>query len=169
MTLLARTDSADATRALGAALAELAEPDDLLLLAGELGAGKTAFAQGFGRGLGIEERITSPTFTLAHEYEGGRLLLHHIDVYRLEQLEEVLDVGLPELLDDGGVTLVEWGDVIVPALPPDYLEIRLSFGEGDDERTLELAPTGSRWTARTRLLADAVGPWLDKDGEGLAC
>jgi len=98
MTLVARTDSVEATRELGAALAELAEPGDLILLAGDLGAGKTAFTQGFGRGLGIEERITSPTFTLAREYDGGRLLLHHIDVYRLEQLEDIFDVGLPELL-----------------------------------------------------------------------
>jgi tRNA threonylcarbamoyladenosine biosynthesis protein TsaE len=169
MTLVARTDSVDATRALGAALAGLVEAGDLLLLAGELGAGKTALSQGFGRGLGIEERITSPTFTLAREYDTGRLLLHHLDVYRLEQLEEILDVGLPELLDDGGVTLVEWGDVVAAGLPPDYLEIRLTFGEGDDERRLTFLATGSRWQARLRLLGDVIGPWLDKDGEGQPC
>jgi tRNA threonylcarbamoyladenosine biosynthesis protein TsaE len=169
MTLAARTDSVDATRELGAALAVLMEPGDLLLLAGELGAGKTAFTQGLGRGLGIEDRITSPTFTLAREYEGGRLLLHHLDVYRLEQLEEILDIGLPELLDDGGVTLVEWGDVVAPGLPQDYLEVRLAFGEGDDDRLLTFEATGSRWQARTRLLGDVIGPWQDKDGEGQPC
>jgi tRNA threonylcarbamoyladenosine biosynthesis protein TsaE len=166
MTLAARTDSVDATRDLGAVLAGLVEAGDLVLLAGELGAGKTAFTQGFGRGLGIEDRITSPTFTLAREYEGGRLLLHHLDVYRLEQLEEILDIGLPELLDDGGVTLVEWGDVVAPGLPQDYLEIRLAFGDGDDDRLVTVRPTGSRWQARQRVLGDVIRPWRDKDGEG---
>jgi tRNA threonylcarbamoyladenosine biosynthesis protein TsaE len=169
MTLVARTDSVEATRDVGAALAELAEPGDLILLAGDLGAGKTAFTQGFGRGLGIEERITSPTFTLAREYDGGRLLLHHIDVYRLEQLEDIFDVGLPELLDDGGAILVEWGDVVAPAMPPDFLEVRMAFGDGDDDRLLVFAPTGTRWQARTRLLGDVLSRWLDKNGEEAPC
>jgi len=169
MTLVARTDSVEATRELGAALAELAEPGDLILLAGDLGAGKTAFTQGFGRGLGIEERITSPTFTLAREYDGGRLLLHHIDVYRLEQLEDIFDVGLPELLDDGGAILVEWGDVVAPAMPPDFLEVRMAFGDGDDDRLLVFVPTGSRWQARTRLLGDVLSRWLDTNGKEAPC
>ena len=155
----ARTTTADATRALGAALAELARPGDLVLLVGDLGAGKTAFAQGFGRGLGLEGPITSPTFTLARQYEGGRLLLHHIDVYRLEQMEEVFDVGLPELLDEGAVTLIEWGDAIAPALPSDFLEIRIAFGAGDDDRTIELRAVGLSWNARQRAVGQALAPW----------
>jgi tRNA threonylcarbamoyladenosine biosynthesis protein TsaE len=159
VTLIARTTSVDATREIGAALAELARPSDLLLLAGDLGAGKTALAQGFGRGLGIREQITSPTFTLAREYEHGRLTLHHLDVYRLEQMEEVFDIGLPEMLDEGGVTLIEWGDAIIPARPADFLEIRLTFGEGDDERQLVIEAVGPSWSSRSRALAQALAPW----------
>jgi tRNA threonylcarbamoyladenosine biosynthesis protein TsaE len=159
MTLWARSASVDETRSLAAALAELARPGDLILLAGELGAGKTAFAQGFGAALGVSEPITSPTFTLASQYE-GRLDLNHLDVYRMEQLAEVLDVGLPEMLDEDGVTLVEWGDAIIPALQPEYLLVRLSYGEADDDRSLEIAMVGSQWAGRTRALTLALSPWL---------
>lgn len=157
-----RSGSVDETRALASALAELARPGDLLLLVGDLGAGKTAFAQGFGQGLGIDERITSPTFTLAREHRGGRLLLHHLDVYRLDQIAEVHDIGLPELLDEGGVTLIEWGDAIAPALPADFLEVRLSFvdDDGEDDRTIELRVVGPAWSARGRALQRAVVPWV---------
>ncbi|MEO7556940.1 MAG: tRNA (adenosine(37)-N6)-threonylcarbamoyltransferase complex ATPase subunit type 1 TsaE, partial [Acidimicrobiales bacterium] len=129
----------------------------------DLGAGKTAFAQGFGRGLGITDTITSPTFTLAREHDGGRLRLHHIDVYRLEQLEEVLDIGLPELLDDEAATLIEWGDAIIPALPSDFLEIRLAFGDGDDDRVLSFQTVGPHWSARRRSVVEAVAPWASED------
>ena len=88
--LVARTASVLETRDLAAALAELARPSDLLVLVGDLGAGKTAFTQGFGRGLGIDEQITSPTFALVRSYT-GRLDLYHLDVYRLEQVSEALD------------------------------------------------------------------------------
>jgi tRNA threonylcarbamoyladenosine biosynthesis protein TsaE len=164
MGIVARTKSVEQTRELAAALAELARPGDLLLLAGDLGAGKTAFSQGFGRGLGVPGPITSPTFTLAREHEGGRIRLHHLDVYRLEQLEEVLDVGLPELLDDDAVTLIEWGDAIVPALPNDYLEVRLTFLEADDDRELAFTVVGPGWSARTRALSQAVSPWVAGGG-----
>jgi tRNA threonylcarbamoyladenosine biosynthesis protein TsaE len=158
--IVAATHSSDETRALAAALAELARAGDLILLAGDLGAGKTAFAQGFGRALGVDEAITSPTFTLHNRYE-GRLVLNHLDVYRLEQLSEVLDIGLPEMLDERSAILIEWGDAITPALPADFLEIRISFGEGDDDRLFELTPVGPRWSARRRALSTAVKPWAD--------
>jgi tRNA threonylcarbamoyladenosine biosynthesis protein TsaE len=157
--VVARTSSVDGTREVGAAVAGLASPGDVVVLAGDLGAGKTAFVQGFGRALGVEERITSPTFTLVHVYEGGRLPIHHLDVYRLDQLNEALDLGLAEMLDDGGVVLIEWGDAILPVLPHDLLEVRLTFGDGDDDRGIHLRPVGPRWSARTRSLASALEPW----------
>lgn len=170
--IFARTTSVEDTRALAAALAELARPGDLLLLAGDLGAGKTAFTQGFGAALGVTDRITSPTFTLVNSYE-GRLELNHLDVYRLEALAEVIDLGVPEMLDDGGVTVIEWGDAVSPALPADYLEVRFAFTEGaDDERILELVPVGSRWMARTRAVAAALAPWIhegDAPGGSAPC
>lgn len=156
--LRARTSDVASTRSLAAAIASLAASGDLILLAGELGAGKTAFVQGFGAGLGVDDAITSPTFTLAHQYE-GRLPMHHLDVYRLERFAEMDDIGVSELLDGGGVVLIEWGDAVAPALPKDYLEITLTYGEGDDERHLELRCVGSRWTARERVLAEQLEPW----------
>lgn len=158
MVLRARTDGVDATRALAGALAELLEPGDVLLLAGELGAGKTAFTQGLGAGLGIDEQITSPTFTLARHYE-GRIALHHVDVYRLERFSEMQDIGVAELLDTGGVLVIEWGDAIATAMPADYLEIHLTYGDGDDDRALELRCVGSRWSARERSLSEVLEKW----------
>lgn len=160
--LRARTDAVESTRDLARAVADLVESGDVLLLAGELGAGKTAFAQGFGAGLGIDEPITSPTFTLARQYE-GRFPFHHLDVYRLERLSEMQDLGVSELLDSGGVLLVEWGDAIAPALPADYLEITLTYGDTDDERHLELRCVGSRWSSRTRVLGEIIAPWAVHD------
>lgn len=157
--IYARTTSATETKALAAALAELARPGDLLLLAGDLGAGKTAFTQGYGAALGVDDLITSPTYTLVNSYE-GRLELNHLDVYRLDALAEVADLGVFEMLDEGGVTVIEWGDSVSPVLPADYLEVRFTFGDDDDERSLELVPVGSRWSARTRAVATAVAPWI---------
>lgn len=173
--IFVRTTSAEQTRAMAAALAELARPGDLLLLAGDLGAGKTAFTQGFGAALGVDDLITSPTFTLVNTYE-GRLELNHLDVYRLEALSEVFDLGVPEMMDDGGVTVIEWGDSVAPALPADYLEIRFTFPdeafgepispEADDVRVLELVPVGPRWSARIRAIATAVAEWIHEPTGG---
>lgn len=156
--LTAATANVDDTRSLGAALAGIARPGDIVLLSGDLGTGKTALTQGFAAGLGVTEQVVSPTFTLARDYD-GRLRLHHLDVYRLDHLQEAIDLGLAELTDDGGVTLIEWGEVVIPTLPPDYLEIRLTYGADDDERLLELVPVGVQWATRAPALAAALGPW----------
>jgi tRNA threonylcarbamoyladenosine biosynthesis protein TsaE len=152
------TTSVDDTRSLGAALADLARPGDVLVLAGDLGTGKTALAQGFAAGLGVTEQVTSPTFILARSYE-GRLRLHHLDVYRLDHLQEAEDLGLAELVDDRGVTLVEWGDVIAPTLPPEHLEVRLAYGEGTDDRTVRMAAAGRSWGVRADALRRLLGRW----------
>lgn len=157
--LTARTKSVDDTRALATEVAGLVRPGDLLLLAGDLGAGKTSFVQGFGRALGVEEPITSPTFVLVHAYE-GLLPVTHVDVYRLEHLQELVDLGVAELLDGGGVTLIEWGDAVLPALPSDFLEVRLELGQDDDERVVGLRPVGTAWLARVEALRKVLDRWL---------
>ena len=154
-----RSASPDVTREIAVILAQVAQPGDLIILAGDMGAGKTCFAGGFARGLGISDRITSPTFTLVNTYD-GRLRLHHLDVYRLDQLHEALDLGLAELLDDGSVTLIEWGDVISPVLPSDYLEIQLDCDDDDDEkRTMMLVQVGASWASRMPGLTVALEQW----------
>jgi tRNA threonylcarbamoyladenosine biosynthesis protein TsaE len=112
-----------------AILAELVETGDLVVLTGDLGAGKTCFTQGLGAGLGVNERITSPTFTLANQYR-GRLLLHHLDVYRLDSVAETLDLDLPDLLESG-VTAIEWGDKIGEVLPAEHLLVTLRYPDLD--------------------------------------
>ena len=154
----AATKSADDTREMAAQLATLARPSDVVLLSGDLGSGKTTFAQGFGRGLGVVEPIVSPTFTLVRSYR-GRLPLVHCDVYRLDHLQEVIDLDLPELLDEGGVALVEWGDVIASTLPPDFLEVRVEFGEPDDERRFALRVVGPSWSSRLSPMRAALSRW----------
>ncbi len=151
------TDTPSATKELGQTLAELLTDGDLLVLTGDLGAGKTCLTQGIGVGLGIEDRITSPTFTIASQYD-GRLRLNHLDVYRVGQISETLDLDLPELLETG-VTVIEWGEQIDPALPEDRLVVRLGYGDGDDDRSIRFEAQGERWTARLDTLASALGTW----------
>jgi tRNA threonylcarbamoyladenosine biosynthesis protein TsaE len=152
------TKSADDTREFGAALTAVIAPGDVILLAGDLGAGKTTLTQGLARGLEVTEHVTSPTFVLMRSY-GGRLPLVHVDAYRLEHLQEVIDLGLPELLDDGAVAVIEWGDVVAPVLPPDFLEVRLEYADADDERHFRLRIAGNRWAARKTALRAAVDRW----------
>lgn len=152
------------TQALAARVAPLLEGGELILLGGELGAGKTVFTQGLARAMGIEEAVTSPTFTLLRSYDtpDGRRLLH-ADLYRLEHLQEVLDLGLGEMIEDATVTVVEWGEVASPVLPADHLDVQIGFdarsgnGAGDDERVVTMSPVGPRWTRRLSVLASAVG------------
>jgi tRNA threonylcarbamoyladenosine biosynthesis protein TsaE len=126
--------SADATRALGALLARAAAPGDLVCLWGELGAGKTQLAKGFGAGLGVTATINSPTFVLMTEYI-GRLPLFHVDLYRLAGPEEAIEGGLLDERQSAGVTVVEWPDRLDGALPEARLDIRLD-GSGDEPRTI---------------------------------
>ena len=167
MRVSCRTKSVEDTQALAAELSALARAGDVILLAGDLATGKTAFAQGFGAGLGVEEQITSPTFILMRAYE-GRLPLVHLDVYRLEHLQEAVDLGLAEILDDGAVALVEWGDVVAPVLPADFLEVRLERGAGDDERELRVRAVGPAWSARMAALKATLDRWV-VGGRGHEC
>ena len=141
-------------RELAAALGDLLVAGDLVLLVGDLGAGKTAFVQGLARGLGVEEPVTSPTFTIVQEY-GGRLPLTHVDVYRLDRVQDLYDLGLEER-GDRGVTVVEWGDLVEQAVPAEHLVVRIELGAADTERVLELSCHGPRWRGRQDALERAV-------------
>lgn len=126
--------SLEATHQIASALAGLARRGDVIVLGGEMGSGKTAFAQGFGAALGIEEPITSPTYTLVHSYrtaDRGVPQLHHADLYRLERTSEVSDLALNELAEYDGIVLIEWGDV-VESMFGDHLLVLLSRVERDE-------------------------------------
>jgi tRNA threonylcarbamoyladenosine biosynthesis protein TsaE len=147
------TASAAETRALGERLGALLRRGDVVVLAGDLGAGKTTFVQGVAVALGVDERVTSPTFTIVHQYE-GRLPLVHVDVYRLDRLGELYDLGLEDLADGAGAMVIEWGDVVAQALPTDRLVVRLEIGADDDERIISFAAHGSGWRARLAQIED---------------
>jgi tRNA threonylcarbamoyladenosine biosynthesis protein TsaE len=143
-----RSDSLATTSAIAASLAGVARRGDLIVLAGEMGAGKTAFAKGFGEAIGVTEPITSPTYTLIHSYPAGRVTLHHADIYRLTTHHEVADLALSELLESDGIVLVEWGDVVAGTLG-DHVLVRMEFDEADnDAREIVISAAGRTWAAR---------------------
>jgi tRNA threonylcarbamoyladenosine biosynthesis protein TsaE len=151
------TRSADETRDVGRAAAGLLEAGDVVIVAGELGSGKTTFVQGLAAGVGITDAVVSPTFTIAREYVGSVRLVH-VDVYRLDRAQELLDLGLEDLADDA-VLVVEWGDVAAGYLPADHLAVRLGPGPGadPDERTVSLTAAGPSWDVRADEVAAALG------------
>jgi tRNA threonylcarbamoyladenosine biosynthesis protein TsaE len=154
-----RTQTADDTRNVGEALAALLRPRDTVILTGDLGAGKTTLVQGVGRGLGVEEHVASPTFTLIREY-GGRLPVAHVDVYRLERVQDVVDLGLDEVGPDDRVLLVEWGDAIEDRLGAEILRIELTAPEPEAEtRHVLVQPRGRSWSERGEALEHALRPW----------
>lgn len=151
------THSASGTEGLAHRVGTLLAGGDVVLLAGDLGAGKTAFARGLGAGLGVAEPVVSPTFTLARVYT-GRLRMVHVDVYRLDHVQELLDLGLDDLAGDDAVTVVEWGDVVSGHFAADRLEISLAFVSGSaDSRQVTVTPRGPAWNERLDALAAAIG------------
>jgi len=134
------------TRRLGERLAGVLRAGDLVVLAGELGAGKTVLAKGIAAGLGVPGPVTSPTFVIARIHRGGRLPLVHVDAYRLGGVAEVDDLDLDAAVDES-VTVVEWGVGLVERLVDAHLQVRLTAGSGE-ARTAELRPTGSDWASR---------------------
>jgi tRNA threonylcarbamoyladenosine biosynthesis protein TsaE len=138
--------AAEDTRALGAALAEVLQPGDLVVLVGPLGAGKTAFTQGIGAALGVREPVTSPTFVIARVHRGGRVPLVHVDAYRLGSVGDVEDLDLDASTGES-VTVVEWGQGLVEQLADEHLEVRLDRRD-DDVRTALLVPHGAGWERR---------------------
>jgi tRNA threonylcarbamoyladenosine biosynthesis protein TsaE len=149
------THDAEETKAIAAALGAVLRPGDLVVLSGELGAGKTTFAKGLARGLGVIDTVTSPTFTIVQEY-AGPVPVAHVDVYRLDRVQELYDLGLDELADER-VTFVEWGEAVAPVLPRDRLVVRIDFaGEAASDRRIEVTTEGSGWEARRGAVDDAL-------------
>jgi tRNA threonylcarbamoyladenosine biosynthesis protein TsaE len=154
MTLLTATD-AHRTEAIAEALGAHLVIGDVVVLTGDLGAGKTTFTKGLARALGVTQRVTSPTFTIVQEYD-GRVPVAHVDVYRLQRIQELHDFGFEEMLDDR-VTIVEWGEAIEPLLPRDRVDVRIAMVDDDDDRRIiEIATTGSSWAARRAALESAL-------------
>lgn len=146
-----------ATRVLGLRLAGFLQPGDVLALIGDLGAGKTRLTQSIALGLGVPtEAVTSPTFTLIHEYTQGRLPLRHCDTYRLRSPDEFADLGLDELFSEDGIAIIEWADRVLDDLPRDRLEIRLT-AVGEASRQAELRGTGPR---SQQLAEDVAAPLI---------
>ncbi|MGB8196790.1 MAG: tRNA (adenosine(37)-N6)-threonylcarbamoyltransferase complex ATPase subunit type 1 TsaE [Acidimicrobiales bacterium] len=148
-----RCATAEDTVAAGEAFAAVLETGDIVLLSGTLGAGKTTFVKGVAKGLGVAERVTSPTFTMVRQHEAandrGIATLHHSDVYRVESLDEVVDLALGELVEDSGVALVEWGELAAPVFGRDVMTIE--FSVLDDEVRL-LTVSGDLTSDRTARL-----------------
>jgi tRNA threonylcarbamoyladenosine biosynthesis protein TsaE len=154
------TTSPDETRILGACLAPTLVPGDVISLSGDLGAGKTVFVQGLATALGVEAAVTSPTFTIVHEYE-GRYPITHMDVYRLDSFQEVLDLGFEELLDPAAVLLVEWGEAVTPLFPRSYLEVEITQAEGPDHRLFVFRPRAPEWLSKLESMRATAEALLD--------
>ena len=135
------THSEGETEAVGEALARTLEPGAVIAFTGDLGAGKTAFTRGLARGLGLTGRVTSPTFTIVNEYEGGRLPLFHFDMYRLGSSEELFDIGWEDYLGRGGVCAVEWSEIVAGALEGAPIRVDIRRGAHDDQRLITIEGT----------------------------
>ena len=156
MTLHTTTHDAAQTHALGQRIGALLRAGDVVVLDGDLGTGKTVLAKGIAVALGIDEPVVSPTFTVVREYEAPTPMVH-VDVYRLDHLQELHDLGFDDLVGGEAVTVVEWGDRVSAALPSDRLRVLLEPGEGDDDRVVSIDAAGIAWGERRGALVAAVG------------
>ena len=148
------TRSLEETQRIGADIGERAEIGDLILLVGDLGAGKTCFTQGIARGLGLADYTSSPSFVLVKEYQ-GRLTLYHIDFYRLNDIREIAELGMSDYLNRDGICVVEWADRALDLLPEEHLLIKFEHLAAN-ERRLRFEPRGQRYVS---LVEQLKGKW----------
>lgn len=164
--------SPDDTRRIAATTSTLSRCGDVLVLKGDVGTGKTTFAKGFAQGLGVVATVTSPTFTLVRQYAasgaGGIETFLHADLYRLDRLHDVFDLGLDELIEDRAVALVEWGEVAEKAFASESLQISFAIAHRHTQRhvegsfrVLEFSAHGASWDERVGDLAEALRPWSE--------
>ena len=132
------SNSEEETEALGRRLGEILDQSTVVAFTGDLGAGKTAFTRGLAKGLDIPDRVTSPTFTIVNEYEGGRLPLFHFDMYRLSSADELFDIGWEDYLARGGVCAVEWSENVKEALDRHTIWVEIRRGESQDQRVIQI-------------------------------
>ena len=153
-----RTASEEQTIALGERLAREFPAGAVVLLIGGLGAGKTTLAKGIITGLGaaVPEEVSSPTFTLIHEYGEGPLV-YHIDLYRLDRIEEIADLGLDDYLYGHGLTVIEWAEKGLEILPAGHLQVKIDYSN-DNERTFKFIPHGKRYEGLLEKLASLINP-----------
>lgn len=135
------TESAEETSRIGEQLGKLLSKGNIICLSGDLGAGKTAFTKGIAKGLGVKDYVTSPTYTIINEYE-GRLPLYHFDVYRLNDVEEMYELGYEEYFFGDGVVVLEWADIVKDIIPKERLWITILNTKGDNSREILMEPTG---------------------------
>lgn len=165
LVLVSRTP--EETRTLAATIARALRPGDVVALTGELGAGKTCFVQGAAAALGVTERVTSPSFMLRRDYTGDVPVLH-MDIYRLETLQEVIELGYEEVFEPTRISFIEWGDAMSPLLPHDHLELEFRLPEvplpaidGPEDRRILLRARGEDWLRRLPALAGPLQPWTE--------
>ncbi|ACL68957.1 tRNA (adenosine(37)-N6)-threonylcarbamoyltransferase complex ATPase subunit type 1 TsaE [Halothermothrix orenii] len=137
------SDSVGETLKIGKITGELVEPGQIILLAGDLGAGKTVFTRGLAEGLGVDEDVTSPTYNLINEYDGD-LPLFHMDLYRLEEEEDIYDIGFEEYLDREGVVVIEWPDIVYDVIPQDFIYVKIEKSNHDTRRKLTFEAEGEK-------------------------
>ncbi|MDP9068576.1 MAG: tRNA (adenosine(37)-N6)-threonylcarbamoyltransferase complex ATPase subunit type 1 TsaE [Actinomycetota bacterium] len=166
--LVCTTYSAEETRIVGASLSPVLLPGDVISLSGDLGAGKTAFVQGVAIALGVQRGVTSPTFTIVHEYQ-ARYPIIHLDVYRLNSFQEVIDLGFEEYLDPEAIVLIEWGEAIAPMLPRRHLEVdlrRAADPSAEEERCLIFRPHGPEWVRKVQAMRSTAETLLNAAAAG---
>ena len=162
------TKGAGETEAVGEAIGSQLRVGDLVVLTGDLGAGKTTFAKGLARGLGVTQKVTSPTFTIVQEYD-GRVPVAHVDVYRLDRIQELHDFGFEELLESR-VTIVEWGEAIALVLPRERVDVRLTLhDDDDDQRVVDVVASGPGWSTRRTALDAALASLGIAGAGGMSC